>query len=129
MKRLIALLLLSTALCAAEEITLPKSTVLRTEHSMMSLKAGTVVEVVSRDDKTLTVTYKNVTGTIPASALVAAPAAPAAAEAKKKEEPSAPPAEKGAQTTYGKAVQKAKENAGKHDKNVVKPADEVMQDK
>jgi hypothetical protein len=127
MKRLVALLLLLfCGLCAAEEVTLTKSTVLRTERSMVSLKAGTVVELISRDEKNLTVRYNNITGTIPAGSIAAA-ADPK--DAKKKEETPAPPAEKGAQTNYGKAVEKAKENASKHEKNLVKPTDEVLQDK
>lgn len=46
----------------------------------------------------------------------------------KKEEPnpSTPPPARRAETTYGKAVEKAKENAGKHDKNIVKPVDEIL---
>jgi hypothetical protein len=128
MKRIIALLLFAPVLCCAEDITLTKSTVIRTERSMVSVKAGTVVELLSRDEKTITVRYNNITGTIPASSIAAAP------ETKKKDEPPAPPppatsSEKGAQTNYGKAVQKAKENADKHDKNLVKPTDEVMPDK
>ncbi len=97
---------------------------LKAERSAVALKAGTVVELVSRDDKTLTVRYNKLTGTIPASSVEAVTAeAPKKPEAKPSE-PAAPPRK--AQTNYGKAVEKAKENAGKHDKNLVKPADEIM---
>ena len=124
MKRLIALLLLSGAICSAEEITLTKSAVIKADHSIVAVKAGTVLELVSRDEKTLTVRYNKITGTIPASSI-----APVA-ENRKKEEP--PPAagesapDHKAQTNYGRAVEKAKENAGKHEKNLVKPTDEVL---
>jgi len=73
MKRLIALLFLSGVLCAAEEITLPKATVIRTQRGIVSVKAGAVVEVLSRDEKTLTVRFNNITGTIPAASVTAAP--------------------------------------------------------
>jgi hypothetical protein len=38
-----------------------------------------------------------------------------------------PPPPRKAETTYGKAVEKARENASKHEKNLVKPADEVIE--
>ncbi len=127
MKYLVILLLLSASVGRAEEVVLAKSTVLRTERSMVAVKAGTVVEVLSRDEKTLTVRYNKITGTIPASSVAVAPE-----KTKKEEPPASPPpaaAEKGAQKNYGRAVQKAKENAGKHEKNLVKPADEMMPEK
>jgi hypothetical protein len=126
MKRLVTLLLFSGAICSAEEVTLTKSAVIKADRSIVAVKAGTVVELLSRDDKTLTVRYNKITGTIPASSI----AAVAAPETKKKDEPPAPPpaSEKGAQTNYGKAVEKAKENAAKHEKNLVRPADEVLPD-
>jgi hypothetical protein len=131
MKRIALFLLLSFGFCSAEEVTLTKSAILRAERSMISVKAGTVVELVSRDEKTLTVRYKGTTGTIPASSITDAP------EAKKSDAPSTPPPapapapvpaapERGAQTNYGKAVEKAKENAAKHDKNLVKPTDDAL---
>ena len=124
MKRplLLGLLLLTAA--SAEEVTLTRSAVLKADRSIVALKAGTVVELVDRDEKTLTVRYNKVTGTIPASSI-----APAAADEKKKAEPAPPPPEGKAQSMYGKAVEKAKENAAKHDKNVAKPVDEVLSDK
>jgi hypothetical protein len=120
MKRLLALLLMSAVVAAAEEITLTKSAVMKSGHNLVAVRAGSVVELISRTDTLLTVKYKNATGTIPASS-IAAPDAP------EKETPAA--TEKEAQTNYGRAVQKAKENAAKHEKNLVKPADEVGQEK
>ena len=65
--------------------------------------------------------YGKITGTIPVDSIGGTAAAPA----KKEESPPDPPRKAG--TNYGKAVEKAKENAAKHDKNVVKPADEILQ--
>jgi len=132
MKLLTLLFIAGALVCSAEEVTLTKSAMLRAEKSAVSLKAGTVVELISRDEKTLTVQYKNLTGTIPASSVDAVTTATAETSKKdgpKKEE--AKPAEtpappRKAETNYGKAVEKAKENAGKHEKNLVKPTDEVL---
>lgn len=119
-------LLLGVLTCSAGEVTLTKSAMLRGDRSATSLKAGTVVELISRDEKTLTVRYRNQTGTIPAASVDAAPAAAAPKkEETKPDKPSAPPRK--AETTYGKAVEKARDSAAKHEKNVVKPADEVSE--
>ncbi len=124
MKRLTLLFLIGALVGSAEEVTLTKSAMLKAERSAVSLKAGTVVELVSRDEKNLTIRYKNLTGTIPAGSIAAASETPKKEEAKPSEPP--PPPRK-AETTYGKAVEKARENAGKHDKNVVKPTDEILE--
>jgi len=123
MKRLAFLFLLGAAVGLAEEVTLTKPAVLRTERSIVSLKAGTVVELLSRDEKTLTIRYNKQTGTIPLASIAAAESPPP-----EKAKPSEPPPRK-AETTYGKAVEKARDNAAKHDKNAVKPTDEIMSDK
>ena len=124
MKRALLLLLLSAPFCLAEEVTLTRSAVLKAERSIVSLKAGTVVELLGRDEKLLTVRYGKITGTLPVGSITdsAAPAEPA-----KKEEPASPTPPPKATTNYGKAVEKAKENAAKHDKNMVKPTDEILQ--
>jgi hypothetical protein len=130
MKRLMILFLLGALIASAEDITLTKAALLKADRNAVSLKAGTVVELISRDANTLTIRYHKLTGTIPASSVGDAPAA----EAPKKEEPkkAAKPEEKPdaparkATTMYGKAVEKARENAGQHEKNVVKPADEIL---
>jgi hypothetical protein len=121
---------------AAEEVVLRQSAMLRADRSIVSLKAGTTVEVVSRDGDKVTIKYKNLTGTIPTDRLEepkvaeAKPAEPKPAEPKAKETPPTAPAPaapaRPPQTTYGKAVQKAKDNAAAHDKNLAKPADEIM---
>ncbi len=126
--RLIAVLLLPLLLSVlrAEEVTLRQSAMLKSERSAISLKAGTVVELIAREGDTVTIKYKDLTGKIPASKLEEPKAAAAKpAEPKPKEDkpdaPARPP-----ETTYGKAVQKAKDNAKAHEKNVVKPTDEIM---
>ena len=124
MKRIAILLLLSSAFGFAENITLSKSTVLKAERSIVSLKAGTVVELLDRSDKLLTIRYGKLTGTIPVASITGV--APLVETAKKQE--SAPPAPpRNATTNYGRAVEKAKENAAKHEKNMVKPTDEILQ--
>jgi hypothetical protein len=162
MKRLLPLLLLSAVPSFAELVTVRESLILKAERAAISVKAGTEVELVSRDADTVTIKYRNVTGKIPASKLEGAAApteAPAVAEKKplpaaakplpddgqdksragssQQREPAGqtpggqPPATvpaKPPQTTYGKAVQKAKDNAAAHDKNAVKPVDEILKE-
>lgn len=135
MNRVIPLLLFIAAPVLAEDVTLKQPAVLKSDRTIVSLKAGAVVELVSRDGNDVTVKYRNVTGKIPASKLeepaTPAPAAKPADEKKPDKKPSASAAAPAnpPQTNYGKAVQKAKDNAGAHDKHVVKPADEVLKDR
>ncbi|MSU69468.1 MAG: hypothetical protein EXS39_01565 [Opitutaceae bacterium] len=141
-------MLLSVSVVLAEEATLPKNTVMRSERSLMILKAGTVVQILGRNEKTIFVKVDNKTGTIPvdsltavesakadapapvASATVAKAAAPAPVTAKGSAptRPAPDPAPK-AVTTYGKAVEKAREYAAKHEKTLVKPTDEILDGK
>ena len=123
MKKIAILFLLTGVFCCAEDVTLTTAAILKAEHSIVSLKAGTVVELLGRGEKTLTVRYGKITGTIPLASISAA-----AAETVKKEAPAPAPAPpRNAVTNYGKAVEKAKENAAKHEKNIVRPADEILQ--
>ncbi|MGH7945209.1 MAG: hypothetical protein ACREH8_23420 [Opitutaceae bacterium] len=151
MKRLTPLLLLlATPLLLAEEVTLKQSAILKSGRTLVSLKPGAVVELVSREGSEITIKYKDLTGKIPADKLEeskepdsppAKSAAPVAKSKKAKPPPKKPaekkpPAEKTAenrpanppQTGYGKAVQKARENAAAHDKNLVRPTNEVLKD-
>jgi hypothetical protein len=121
----IAFALLSSTLLA-EEVTLRQSTMLKAERSAISLKAGTVVELMAREGDTITIKYKDFTGKIPASKLEEPKAAAKPAEPKLRENQPAPPADRPPQTNYGKAVQKAKDNAKAHDKNIVKPTEEIL---
>jgi hypothetical protein len=150
MNRFIALLLLLVTPLLAEEVTLKQPVVLKADRSIVSLKPGTVVELVSRDGNEITLKYRNFTGKIPASKLdepkssppvaksappaKSAPAAKATPEKRTEKKPAeTKPAEtkpaNPPQTIYGKAVQKAKDNAAAHDKNLVKPTDEVLKDR
>jgi pyruvate/2-oxoglutarate dehydrogenase complex dihydrolipoamide acyltransferase (E2) component len=124
MKKFALFFCLCALVGSAEEVTITKSTMLKADHSAVSLKAGTVVELISREDKTLTVRYNKLTGTIPAASAAAA-GEPAKKEVAKPAE--LPPPPRKAETTYGKAVEKARENAAKHEKSLVKPADEVIE--
>ena len=125
MKRIAILLLLSSAFCIADEVTLTRSAVLKAERSIISLKAGTVLELLGRDEKLLTVRYGKITGTIPVASISAGASVE---QSTKKEGPApAPTPPRSATTNYGRAVEKAKENADKHDKSMVKPVDEILQ--
>lgn len=150
MKRLLALLLLTASTAfAAEQATLHTNTVMRTGNSLVILKAGTVVQILARNDKTVTVKSGNKTGMIPWAALVTeedmmsaptnsapisrpspastgpaptpvATSAPAPTPTPTSSEPPKP------KTMYGKAVQKAAATAATHDKNQVQPTDEIL---
>jgi hypothetical protein len=135
---LIALLSLSAGSCLAEDVTLPRSTVMRVDRSLTSLKAGTVVMIVARGDKTITITYNGKTGTIPTSSLAATAAptvvrtAPATTGTTTTAQ-AAKPATKSLvadhpQSTYGNLVKKAETNAAKNETNLVKPVNDVMDD-
>lgn len=157
MKRLVTLLLLSATLGFAQDTTLSINTVMRTDKALVVLKAGTVVHVISHGEKTVTVKVGNTTGLIPWSALEesqldedlmmsaptkpkprpVAPAkvaatptpAPAVAATANPAEPSTPPAPRRAQSMYGKMVEKARDNAASHEKNLVDSTDEVLTSK
>jgi len=138
MKSLVSILLLAAGTLLAEEVTLKQPALLRADRNAVALKPGTVVELISRDGADVTIKYKNLTGKIPANRLeepkpatAAAPAPKASAQKSAEKKPAEPkPAEakpaNPPQTMYGKAVQKAKDNAGAHEKNLVRPADEVL---
>ncbi len=134
----ISVLALAIGTCLAEDLTLPKNTVMRSDRSLVSLKAGTVVEVMERGDKTISIRYKGQTGSIPASSLTAAadpavaagPAAAKPAATTAKPAPSAPGSlvVDHPQSYYGNIVKKAETSVAKHDVNLVKPANDAMDD-
>jgi len=76
MKRIALCLLLSSTVCFARDIVLTKPAILKGERTIVSLKAGTVVELLGRDDKMLTVRYGKITGAIPAASVAEAGSAP-----------------------------------------------------
>jgi hypothetical protein len=133
----ISMLALSIGTCMAEDITLQRNTVMRVDRSLVSLKAGTIVEVLERGDKIVSIRYKGQTGTIPTSSLTAAAGSPVAS-APATAKPAAPaasaaPAPKplvvdNPQSTYGNLVKKAQTNAAKHNDNLVKPASDATGD-
>jgi hypothetical protein len=135
MKSLLPLLLVSATALLAEPVTVRESVILKAERAAISVKAGTEVELVARDGDSVTIRYRNVTGKIPASKLAgtaqsAAAGTPTVAEKKPAPAEAKPPAPapRPPSTTYGKAVQKAKDNAAAHDKNVVKSDDEILKE-
>lgn len=145
-------LLFATTLLHAETMTAKiteqtKLEVTRGKGSIV-LKAGTVVEVVSRDGENLGVVYRNITGFVPAAKTdfkgevpAGAPAplksepisksgvevkpAPAAkpAEAKPAEEKPAAAKREDPTTNYGKMVKQARDAEMKHKENLVDPVD------
>jgi hypothetical protein len=117
---------------AGDIIALPNNTVMRSDRSLVSLKAGTAVEVLERGDKTISIRYNGQTGTIPAGSLAAA-ARPSGASAPPAQKPAAAAAKPAApaphslvadqpQSVYGNLVKKAETVVAKHDENLVKPA-------
>jgi len=128
MKHLLPILFLAAVPLLAEPVTVKESVILKAGRAAISVKAGTVVELVARDGDTVTITYRNVTGKIPAGKLAAADAAADAPKAEGKK-PDGDKTARPPQTTYGKAVQKAKDSAAAHDKNQVRPTDEILKEK
>jgi|GEM_PF-4436034 len=117
---------------AGDIVSLPNNTVMRLDRSLVSIKAGTAVEVMERGDKTISIRYNGQTGTIPASSLTAVPRPPAAA-AQPAPRPAATAAKPASpaphslvadqpQSVYGNLVKKAETAVAKHDENLVKPA-------
>ena len=137
MKHLTPFFLLLAAPLLADQVTVKEALVLKSDRAMVSIKAGTTVELVARDEDTVTIKYRNVTGKISARKVgdpieTEEAAKPAEAKLSAGQTPGLQKqttAPRAPQTTYGIAVQKAKDNAAAHAKNVVKPADEIMKEK
>ncbi len=133
----VLLVFLSGAACLAEDATLMKNTVMRADRSLVSLKAGTVVEVLERGDKTASIRYKGQTGTIPLASLSGTSPEPAPSPTPVASVPPSPSPKPAAakslvadhpQSTYGALVKKAEANVAKHDANVAKPVNEATED-
>jgi hypothetical protein len=122
MKRLAVLFVCGALIASAQEVRLARPAILKSGRAIISLKAGTMVDVLERNDTTLTVRFNNVTGVIPASSLAHDPAAAASKPAAPK--PSAPSRHVGSH--YVDAVNKAKANIEKHNQNDAKQVDEVL---
>jgi hypothetical protein len=146
-------LLFTAALLHADSLkaTITEQTKLEVTRGKGSivLKAGTVVEVVSKDGDNLGVVYRNITGFVPAAktdfkgevpvgvpalakpetisksspevkpAPVAKPADPKPSE----EKPAVSAPREDPTTNYGKMVKKARDNEAKHKENLVDPVD------
>jgi len=69
MKRIAFLLACGVLVASAQEVRISRAALLKSERTMVSLQAGTIVDVLSRDEWTLTVRFNNHTGLIPASSL------------------------------------------------------------
>ena len=123
MKRLTLLFLCGALVASAQEVRLSRPAILKSDRNIVSLKAGTIVDLLERNGTTLTVRFNNVTGTIPANCLTEAPAT-AAGTKPESPKPSAPPQQSGSH--YVNAVNKAKGTAAKHDQNDAKAVDEVL---
>ena len=123
MKRLTLLFLCGALIASAQEVRLTRPAILKSGHNIVSLKAGTLVELLERDAQSLTVRFNNVTGVIPASSLADAPATTTSAQPESPK-PSAPPQKSG--STYVNAVNKAKGTVAKHEQNDAKAVDEVL---
>ena len=122
MKRLTLLFLCGALISSAQEVRLTRPAILKSGRNIVSLKAGTMVDLLERNEQTLTVRFNNVTGVIPASSLADAPAGTTAQPESPK--PSAPPQKSG--STYVNAVNKAKGTVAKHEQNDAKTVDEVL---
>lgn len=116
----------ASGVLSAENVTIRQPALLRADRALVSLKPGTVVELLSRADGKVTIRYENHTGSIPADRLLEAPKPPEEikpAEPAKGTPPSAQTAPKTdkpvparpPQSMPGKAIEKAKENVKKHD--------------
>lgn len=66
----LALSLGTAGRCCADEVTVSRNVIMRSDHGLASLKAGTVVDLVSRDDKAITIRYNGQIGTIPPNSVV-----------------------------------------------------------
>lgn len=69
MKRIAFLFVCGALVASAQEFRLSRAALLKSERSIVSLRAGTIVEVLSRDEWTLKVRFNHHTGLIPASSL------------------------------------------------------------
>jgi len=122
MKRLLLLFLCGALLGSAQEVRLTRPAILKSDRSIVSLRAGTLVELLERNPQSLTVRFNNVTGVIPANCL--ADAADTTKTKPDSPKPSAPPRKSG--SGYVNAMNQAKGNVAKHDQNDAKAVDEVL---
>ena len=87
----VILFVTAAAVCSAEELTVKRNVIMRSSQSMASVKAGTVVELISRNEKEVTIRYKGQEGTIPADSVYENPPASAPSAATDTASPASPP--------------------------------------
>lgn len=134
MKRALILLLLSASLALAQDVRLPRTTVMQSGNQLITLPPGTTVKMIEQGDKTVTIKVADKVGTIAWSALdaqepprakIVRNVAPSTAtQASYQPAPTTTP--RPAQSTYGRMVEKAKMNESAHNKNLVAATDEVL---
>jgi hypothetical protein len=120
MKRLALLFVCGALVASAQEVRLTRSAMLKSERSIVSLRAGSVVDVLGREGDKLTVRFNQHTGIIPASSLD--PVAPA--QKPEAAQPAAPAKKSG--SNYVNSVNKTKDNAVKHGQNNAQKTNEVL---
>jgi len=110
MKRIALLFVCAGLIASAQEVRINRAALLRSERSMISLGAGTIVDLLSRNEQGLTVRFNRYTGTIPADSLAPAPKRPIETKA------NAATKQAGAQNA----------NSANHGQNNAKPAGAVL---
>ena len=69
MKRIALLFVCGALVASAQEVRINRAALLRSERTMISLGAGTIVDLLSRNEQGLTVRFNRYVGTIPANSL------------------------------------------------------------
>jgi hypothetical protein len=123
MKRLVLLFVCGALVASAQEVRLTRSAMLKSERTIVSLRAGTVVDVLARDGDKLTVRFNQHTGTIPANSLDPVTTAQKA-EAAKPAAPAAPAKKSG--SGYVNNVNRTKDTTAKHGQNNAQQTNEVL---
>ncbi len=146
MKRALILLLVSASLALAQDVRLPRTTLMRSGNQLITLPPGTVVKMIEQGEKTVTIKVADKVGTIAWTSLDAeeprrplivrhvAPGSVSPSTATQASHQPAPPPHAGtppptprpAQSTYGRMVEKARQNESAHHKNLVAATNEVL---
>ena len=82
MKRIALLLACGALVASAQEVRISRAVLLRSERSMISLGAGTIVDLLSCTGQCLKVRFNGYTGVIPANSLTPPEKQPAEVKAK-----------------------------------------------
>lgn len=114
MKRIALLFVCGALVASAQEFRLSRAVLLKSERSIISLRAGTIVDVLSWDEQTLTVRFNNHTGVIPAGSTA------------KQAESSFGSSAKKSGSQYVNAVNKPNENGTNPGQNNAKKVDLIL---